>query len=702
MKKENNEKSANFFNKFVDKIKELFKKLMAWSKAHLPLAIGIATGIVVVIALAIVLPITLSKNGKESVTPATNSPQNQGEEAKNDPDSKPLDTTKPVITVNPEIQAALANPIDIDTYQWFLIFTYLGIKVEDDVDGEIPIDRGAFDMGGFDSENPQPGNYTLTYTVSDAAGNTSSITLPFNLIDTSLTQEELFEKCLEDTFGKNLSMRVVSTMEGYQEIFEIAYQDESTDDIDKYHATLSRTVDDDTTKEIYCINSSENYSFVYTEDDYEAQIDKCTIDEMNEKIYDYHENFIALLLQKAGDEFELDEDTKTYEAKISISGVDHYIKINFKGKTAVINHFEYGHGTTVDYSVDFSSVGTTSITLPDGLMDKYYYTKIVDEILNASYKNFKVTDNTSVQKYDFEHKVASFAPLDGNDSLTQYWLIDKGLVLALDYDDSKNVKKWIPTTKSYEAPYFEYQAFMKQLIPTNLMDIEFTSMDYLTNSFVLTADDTKVGDRYYYDFELTVTNGKIAKLKGQYNSNNFVYNFSSYNSLTMDAPSYNLSDTTVPNDFLTSLKIAFRNSNMLISDSDSSKSGIYSFRETDDYKLLYFHPANGDDKYIFRIGNSEHTFTVDSDGKIKNYSTDTYSFNATLNKALNAVTELKKDGKLCSYSNGVFKNGDYKFSFNNGLIASMSTEDQFYLITYNLNEIIIPAAVQNVINVILQ
>ena len=499
-KKEN--KILTFFKKLGNNIKVLWKKVITWSKAHLPLAISIGAGALLIIATSIVLPIVLSNSHTNEV----DDNQTQQEEPIVDPQDpivNVVDTTAPVITIPEEVLAAGAAGVYVDEYAMYFLVVALTVRAEDDVDGALGSDSVTTDFGDLDLNNPEVGSYNITLTYTDSAGNSSSAVIVLNLIERVLTMEQLLENCVEDTFIGNLSMTINSKLSDYQGNFLVEYQSIEDDESNTYYAYFENASATPNEKTTYYYNSEEEYSFAYTICGNEATVNECTLSEMQGKTRDYSKTFIEDLIEEYADDFEYNESGEYYEATSIKQNETYFVRIKFKGKTAVMDKFEYGHGSTVDFRVSFSLVGTTSVTIPTRLVDKYNYSIIIKEMFDTSYKSLKVESETSIQKYDFEHKVASFGPSSGNANLTQYWVIDKGLVLALDYDDSK-ANKWIPTAKTYEPTYFEYKSFIQDIVPTNLINLQITSMDYLTNTFVVKADSIKAGNRDYTNFELSV------------------------------------------------------------------------------------------------------------------------------------------------------------------------------------------------------
>ena len=84
-----------------------------------------------------------------------------------------LDTTKPTITISDAVQTALASAEFFEGQDASALFAQLlaGISANDDTDGAITVTQEMVNLGGLNPAALVGGDYTITITVADAAGN---------------------------------------------------------------------------------------------------------------------------------------------------------------------------------------------------------------------------------------------------------------------------------------------------------------------------------------------------------------------------------------------------------------------------------------------------------------------------------------------------------------------------------------------------
>ena len=93
------------------------------------------------------------------------------------------DVTAPVITISETIEQGLNSKVFMDGADESLLFSYFktGISATDDVDGAITITDDMIDLGGLTPNALVAGDYVITITVKDAAGNEGKKEVPIHV-----------------------------------------------------------------------------------------------------------------------------------------------------------------------------------------------------------------------------------------------------------------------------------------------------------------------------------------------------------------------------------------------------------------------------------------------------------------------------------------------------------------------------------------
>ena len=130
------------------------------------------------------------------------------------------DVTAPVITINSEVLAAIAQMefVKGQDLSQQLALLMGAVTITDETDGTIALTQEMIDLGGLNVTNPDAGSYTLTLTATDAAGNTASQSITIVVIDPDVAPKEyeaVYTIDFEDGAGSGTYVNAHWTQEKY-------------------------------------------------------------------------------------------------------------------------------------------------------------------------------------------------------------------------------------------------------------------------------------------------------------------------------------------------------------------------------------------------------------------------------------------------------------------------------------------------------